>query len=148
MASLPFEKRGKAVESPLMAARKSARVAVARSIAVVIAGALACAFLSADRGARGHRRRPHRGLQGFPRPIRREKYAEAQPFAERLVALTEEQYGPTSWYGNPLTNLATIHYKQGHYAAAIENYQRALRILQAKSTSPTNSSFVRCTDWA
>ena len=35
---------------------------------------------------------------------------------------------------NPLTNLATVHYKLGQYPAAIENYQRTLRILQAKST--------------
>jgi tetratricopeptide (TPR) repeat protein len=63
------------------------------------------------------------------------KYAEAQPLAERLVALTEEQYGAEDLaLVNPLTNLATVHYKQGHYAAAIENYQRSLRILQAKST--------------
>ena len=63
------------------------------------------------------------------------KYAEAQPLAERLVALTEEQYGADELVlTNPLTNLATVHYKLGHFAAAIENYQRSLRILQAKST--------------
>ncbi|MEO8018941.1 MAG: tetratricopeptide repeat protein [Pseudomonadota bacterium] len=63
------------------------------------------------------------------------KYAEAQPLAEHLVALTEEQYGAEELpLTNPLTNLATVHYKQGHYAAAIENYQRSLRILAAKST--------------
>ena len=63
------------------------------------------------------------------------KYAEAQPLAERLVELTEAQYGSEELpLTNPLTNLATIHYKLGHYAAAIENYQRSLRILQAKST--------------
>ena len=63
------------------------------------------------------------------------KYTEAQPLAERLVALTEEQYGAEELpLTNPLTNLATVHYKLGHYAAAIENYQRTLRILQAKST--------------
>jgi tetratricopeptide (TPR) repeat protein len=63
------------------------------------------------------------------------KYAEAQPLAERLVALTEEQYGADELpLTNPLTNLATVHYKLGHYPAAIENYQRTLRILQAKST--------------
>jgi tetratricopeptide (TPR) repeat protein len=63
------------------------------------------------------------------------KYAEAQPLAERLVALTEEQYGAEEMaLTNPLTNLATVHYKLGHYPAAIENYQRTLRILQAKST--------------
>ena len=63
------------------------------------------------------------------------KYAEAQPLAERLVALTEEQYGAEDMQlTNPLTNLATVHYKLKQYPAAIENYQRTLRILQAKST--------------
>lgn len=63
------------------------------------------------------------------------KYAEAQPLAERLVALTEEQYGAEELaMTNPLTNLATVHYKLGQYPAAIENYQRTLRILAAKST--------------
>src|SRR6187551_1591458 len=64
------------------------------------------------------------------------KYAEAQPLAERLVALTEEQYGAEDMaLTNPLTNLATIHYKLGHFPEAIENYQRTLRIMQAKSTN-------------
>ena len=63
------------------------------------------------------------------------KYAEAQPLAERLVELTEAQYGSEELpLTNPLTNLATVHYKLGHYPQAIENYQRTLRILQAKST--------------
>jgi tetratricopeptide (TPR) repeat protein len=63
------------------------------------------------------------------------KYAEAQPLAERLVELTEAQYGSEELpLTNPLTNLATVHYKLGHYLPAIENYQRTLRILQAKST--------------
>jgi tetratricopeptide (TPR) repeat protein len=63
------------------------------------------------------------------------KYAEAQPLAERLVALTEEQYGAEDLaLTKPLTNLATVHYKLKQYPAAIENYQRTLRILQAKST--------------
>jgi tetratricopeptide (TPR) repeat protein len=63
------------------------------------------------------------------------KYTEAQPLAERLVALTEEQYGAEDLaLTNPLTNLATVHYKLANYPAAIENYQRTLRILQAKST--------------
>jgi tetratricopeptide (TPR) repeat protein len=63
------------------------------------------------------------------------QFAAAQPLAERLVQLTEEQYGAEELQlTNPLTNLATVHYKLGHYPAAIENYQRTLRILQAKST--------------
>src|SRR5690349_5700385 len=53
------------------------------------------------------------------------RYVEAQPLAEQLVKLTEEQYGPDDLQlTNPLTNLATIHYKLGNYPAAIENYQR------------------------
>jgi len=63
------------------------------------------------------------------------RYAEALPLAEQLVKLTEEQYGPDELQlTNPLTNLATIHYKLGNYPAAIESYQRTLRIMQAKST--------------
>jgi tetratricopeptide (TPR) repeat protein len=63
------------------------------------------------------------------------KYADAQPLAEKLVSLTEAQYGPEELQlSTPLTNLATVHFKQGNYPAAIENYQRSLRILQAKST--------------
>ncbi len=63
------------------------------------------------------------------------KYPEAQPLAEKLVSLTEEQYGAEDLQlTKPLTNLATVHFRQGHYPAAIETYQRTLRILQAKST--------------
>jgi tetratricopeptide (TPR) repeat protein len=63
------------------------------------------------------------------------KYADAQPLAEKLVALTEEQYGAEDLQlTNPLTNLATVHFRQGHFPQAIETYQRTLRILQAKST--------------
>ena len=63
------------------------------------------------------------------------KYAEAQPLAEKLVALTEEQYGPEDLQlTKPLTNLATVHYRQGNFPAAIDAYQRTLRILQTKST--------------
>jgi tetratricopeptide (TPR) repeat protein len=63
------------------------------------------------------------------------QYAAAQPLAERLVKLTEEQYGPEELVlTKPLTNLATVNYKLGNFPAAIEHYQRTLRILQAKST--------------
>src|SRR5262245_53179081 len=63
------------------------------------------------------------------------QYAAAKPLAERLVKLTEEQYGPEELQlATPLTNLATVDYKLGDFAAAIQNYQRSLRILQAKST--------------
>jgi len=61
------------------------------------------------------------------------QYAAARPLAEKLVKLTEEQYGPDELVlTKPLTNLATVDYKLGNYPNAIENYQRTLRILQAK----------------
>jgi tetratricopeptide (TPR) repeat protein len=63
------------------------------------------------------------------------QYASAKPLAEKLVQLTQEQYGvdelPVS---TPLTNLATVDFKLGDFPGAIDNYQRSLRILQAKST--------------
>jgi tetratricopeptide (TPR) repeat protein len=63
------------------------------------------------------------------------QYAAARPLAEKLVKLTEEQYGPDELVlAKPLTNLATVEYKLGNFPVAIENYQRTLRILQAKST--------------
>jgi tetratricopeptide (TPR) repeat protein len=63
------------------------------------------------------------------------QYAAARPLAEKLVKLTEEQYGPDELVlTKPLTNLATVEYKLGNFPVAIENYQRTLRILQAKST--------------
>jgi tetratricopeptide (TPR) repeat protein len=63
------------------------------------------------------------------------QYDAAKPLAEQLVKLTEEQYGPEELpVSTPLTNLATVDFKLGNFPAAIENYQRSLRILQAKST--------------
>jgi tetratricopeptide (TPR) repeat protein len=63
------------------------------------------------------------------------QYAEAQPFAEQLVALTEQQYGAEELpLTDPLTNLATVNFKLGNFAQAIETYRRSLNILQAKST--------------
>jgi tetratricopeptide (TPR) repeat protein len=63
------------------------------------------------------------------------QYEAARPLAEKLVQLTEEQYGPEELpLATPLTNLATVNYKLGNFPVAIENYQRSLRILQSKST--------------
>jgi tetratricopeptide (TPR) repeat protein len=63
------------------------------------------------------------------------RYAEAQPLAEKLVQLTEQQYGNEELQlTNPLSNLATVHFKLGNFPLAIETYRRTLNILQAKST--------------
>lgn len=94
--------------------------------AILFSPSLALAVTDADRAA---------VYRDFLTQYQAKKYAEAQPLAEKLVALTEEQYGAEDLQlTNPLTNLATVHYRQGHFPAAIDAYQRTLRILQAKST--------------
>lgn len=63
------------------------------------------------------------------------QYAAAQPLAEKLVQLTEQQYGTDELQlSTPLSNLATVHLRLGNYPAAIENFRRSLTILQTKST--------------
>jgi len=110
-----------------MAARRKSGWLMPTALALVLAFPLsALAVSDADRIA---------VYKEFRVQFDAKKYAEAQPLAERLVELTEAQYGSEELQlTNPLTNLATVHYKLGHFAAAIENYQRTLRILQAKST--------------
>src|SRR5688572_8479533 len=69
-------------------------------------------------------------------------YPESLPLAEKLVALTEEQYGKEAReLANPLTNLATVQYRLGQNAAALENYQRGIRILEA-TASPTDAQLL------
>lgn len=112
-----------------MAARKysGGLAAAVTALSLSFAAAQAFAVSDADRIA---------VYKQFLADFQAKRYAEAQPLAEQLVKLTEEQYGPDELQlTNPLTNLATIHYKLGNYPAAIENYQRTLRIMQAKSTN-------------
>lgn len=60
------------------------------------------------------------------------KYQEALPVAERLVSLTEEQYGTSDRaLVNPLCNLATTSYRLKDYPAAEKNYARSVEILGA-----------------
>jgi tetratricopeptide (TPR) repeat protein len=64
------------------------------------------------------------------------RYAEALPLAERVVALTEEQYGKDDRaLVNPLTNLGTVHYRLKDYPAAEKDYQRSVEILEATAGS-------------
>ncbi len=56
-------------------------------------------------------------------------YPEALPFAEKLVALTEEQYSSKDRaLVNPLCNLATTHYRMGDYKGAEDSYLRSVKI--------------------
>jgi tetratricopeptide (TPR) repeat protein len=56
-------------------------------------------------------------------------YADALPFAQKLVALTQEQYGEKDRaLVNPLVNLGTTHYRMGDYKEAEDEYLRSVKI--------------------
>lgn len=61
------------------------------------------------------------------------RFTAALPIAQRLVEMTEAQYGPDDrQLVNPLTNLGTVYYRLGDYAAAEVHYLRALRLIDGK----------------
>jgi TonB family protein len=63
-------------------------------------------------------------------------YQEALPFAQRLVALTEEQYGDKAReLVNPLTNLGTTYHRLGQHQDAEKSYLRSIQILEATSSA-------------
>jgi tetratricopeptide (TPR) repeat protein len=56
-------------------------------------------------------------------------YQEALPLAEKLVAMTEEQYGAADReLINPLSNLGTTQYRLHDYKSAEETYLRGVKI--------------------
>ncbi len=63
-----------------------------------------------------------------------QRYAQALPLAERVVALTEEQYGVDARaLVNPLTNLGTTYLRLRNFEAAEQQYKRAVAILETNS---------------
>ena len=71
------------------------------------------------------------------------RYQEALPVAEKLVTLTEQQYGDRARaLAIPLTNLGTTHYRLGNYPAAEQNYLRSVEILEA-SGDATDRQLIR-----
>lgn len=59
------------------------------------------------------------------------KYQEALPLAQKLVAMTEEQYGPTDRsLGIPLCNLATTQYRLHDYKNAEDTYLRTVKVVE------------------
>lgn len=71
------------------------------------------------------------------------RYAEALPVAERLVQLTEEQYGAEGTeLSAPLTNLATTQYRLGNFPAAEQHYLRTVQVLEAAGAS-SNRELIR-----
>jgi tetratricopeptide (TPR) repeat protein len=70
--------------------------------------------------------------QSFRTQFDARHYQEALPIAERLVSLTEEQYGADNRaLVNPLTNLGTTQYRLHDYPAAEKSYLRGVEILEA-----------------
>src|SRR5262249_9131661 len=58
-------------------------------------------------------------------------YEQALPLAEKLVSLTEEQYGATDRaMVNPLCNLGTTQYRLHDFKAAEEVYLRTVKIVE------------------
>lgn len=71
------------------------------------------------------------------------RYSEALPVAEKLVSMTEEQYGPNDRaMANPITNLGTVYYRMKQYDAAEREYQRSIEILE-KTSGATDRQLLR-----
>ena len=70
----------------------------------------------------------------LPRGLRRGRGTPTRcRVAQRLVALTEEQYGAEDrQLVNPLTNLGTVYYRLGDYPNAETSYLRAVRLIEGK----------------
>ena len=59
------------------------------------------------------------------------EYREALPLAEKLVSMTEEQYGSVARaLVNPLSNLATTQYRLHDYKAAEAIFLRSIKIIE------------------
>jgi tetratricopeptide (TPR) repeat protein len=88
--------------------------------AVVLAPAAALAVTDADRLA---------VYRDFRTAFDAHHYPDALPLAEKLVALTEEQYGAKDRsLVNPLCNLGTTQYRLGDYKDAEDAYLRSVKI--------------------
>jgi len=81
--------------------------------------------------------------QQFREAFDARKYAEALPLAQKVVDLTEEQYGKDARaLVNPVTNLGTVHYRLKDYPAAEKEYQRSVDILE-KTAGTTDRQLLR-----
>jgi len=88
--------------------------------AAVLAPAAALAVTDAERVA---------VYRDFRAAFDAHRYPDALPLAEKLVALTQEQYGANDReLVNPLANLATTRYRMGDYKDAEEAYLRSVKI--------------------
>jgi tetratricopeptide (TPR) repeat protein len=88
--------------------------------AAVLAPAAALAVTDADRVA---------VYRQFRAAFDAHRYPDALPLAEKLVALTQEQYGANDReLVNPLSNLGTTQFRMGDYKDAEDTYLRSVKI--------------------
>ena len=88
--------------------------------AAVLAPAAALAVTDADRVA---------VYREFRAAFDARRYPDALPLAEKLVGLTQEQYGANGReLVNPLSNLGTTQYRMGDYKDAEDTYLRSVKI--------------------
>lgn len=65
------------------------------------------------------------------------RYDEALPAAARVVEITRSQFGSEApELVNPLTNLATTHYRLRQYEPALDTYRAALALLETDNANP------------
>ncbi|MEJ0037041.1 MAG: tetratricopeptide repeat protein [Gammaproteobacteria bacterium] len=101
----------------------------ARTVAACVAGCMA-AWAAGPAAAVTDAERISANQQ-FREAFDAKRYADALPFAEKVVSLTEEQYGKDARaLVNPLANLGTVHYRLRDYPAAEKDYQRSVDILE------------------
>ena len=113
----------------------------ARSVAACVAGCMA-AWAAAPAGAVTDADRISANQQ-FREAFDARHYEQALPLAQKVVELTEEQYGKDARaLVNPLTNLGTVHYRLKDYAAAEKEYQRSVDILE-KTAGTADRQYLR-----
>jgi tetratricopeptide (TPR) repeat protein len=99
------------------------------ALTVIALGGFPSALLAADTA-------PSEPLQIFARfksALEANDLATAGQRAEELVAITEAQRGKDSReLVNPLTNLGTVQFRRGNFAAAEANYQRAIALIEGQ----------------
>jgi tetratricopeptide (TPR) repeat protein len=96
-------------------------------LVVVVLALSAPAIALADQGADAQVEIYHQFRTAFDA----HRFQEALPLAQKLVTITEEQYGANDRaLVNPLANLGTTQYRLGDYAAAEQTYLRGIKIVE------------------
>jgi tetratricopeptide (TPR) repeat protein len=105
-----------------------------RKLSLVLIAPLFAAWVSAQAAADVTDADRQKSYKEFRDLFDARKYSEALPVAEKIVEMTESQYGANDRaLANPLTNLGTVHYRMKDYPAAEKDYERSVQILEQTS---------------